>query len=94
MSLNGAVIAPIITAIAAVLTAIAMPFVIVFQYLTGRDLKKVKEHTDGMVGQIAKMAEEKGHAKGAAQATTAGEEKAATLAEGQAQGRAQAQEEK
>jgi hypothetical protein len=101
MSFNGGIIAPIMTAVASVLTALAMPFVIVFQYITGKraeerdaalaaNVTNIKEHTDGMVGQIEAMAKERGHAEGVEHATVAAEAKAATLAEGQAQGRAQA----
>ena len=97
MATNGGFLVSIITACAAVASALAMPFIVVFQYLTGKraeqrdaalaaNVTKIKEHTDGMVGKIEALAEQKGHKEGIEHATAAAEEKAATLAEGQAKG--------
>jgi hypothetical protein len=53
---------------------------------------EVKDHTDGVNAQMIKMAKAAGEKEGHVRATAAGEATAATLAEGQAQGRAQAHE--
>lgn len=65
---------------------VGIPLLALMAYLTNRDVKKVKTQTDGMASSIATMAEQKGHKEGVEHATAAAEEKAATLAEGQAKG--------
>ena len=77
-----------IAAWASLVTAIFTPCMAVFMFLMGRKVEKIGEQTNGMSQALSKAAGKAGHAAGVAQATAAGEEKAAALAEGQAQGRA------
>jgi hypothetical protein len=58
----------------------------------GKALRKVERQTDGMAQEMATLAREAGHAKGTKEAKEAGEVKADALAEGQAQGRAERDE--
>jgi len=46
----------------------------------GRSLRHVERQTDGLAQEMADMAGKAGHAKGAKEATQAGEDKAAALA--------------
>jgi len=81
--------AAVVTAWAQLVSAICTPFVAVFLFFMGRKVNKIGEQTDGMSKALAKSAHADGVAKGVEQATAVAEVKAAALADGQAQGRAE-----
>jgi hypothetical protein len=81
--------AAVVTAWAALISAISTPFVAVFLFFMGRKVEKISEQTDGMNKAMVKLADRAGHARGDKEATERGVAKAADLAEGQAQGRAE-----
>jgi hypothetical protein len=81
--------AAVVTAWAALVSAIATPFTAVFLFVMGRKVEKISEQTDGMNKAMVKLAGEAGRRAGAEQATAVAEVKADALAKGQAQGRAE-----
>jgi hypothetical protein len=79
----------LVTAWAALISAITTPVVALLVFFMSRKLEKVAEQTDGMNKSMVKLADKAGHARGDKEATERGVAKAADLAEGQAQGRAE-----
>jgi hypothetical protein len=88
MTFSG-ITAAAVTACSAAVAAIVGVINMITGLFRGRTIRDVKQQTDGMAHKMATLAGEAGEAKGAKAAKEAGEAKAAALAEGQAQGRAE-----